>query len=74
MFGQVVDFIDNGAPVGSPVTHAKCLVDELRDINTYAGQFHHDTNPGNADTVQIITAELTKFCQRALDLVHKGIV
>ena len=73
MFGQVVNYIDNGAPAGSPVTHAKCLVAELQEINTYAGQFHHDTNPGNADTVHITPAELTKFCQRALDVVHKGI-
>lgn len=73
MFGQVVNYIDNGAPAGSPVAHAKCLVDELQEINTYAGQFHHDTNPGNADTVHITPAELTKFCQRALDVVHKGI-
>lgn len=73
MFGQVVNFIDNGAPAGSPVMHAKCLVDELREINTYAGQFHHDTNPGNADTVHITPAELTKFCKRALDVVHKGV-
>ena len=38
MFGQVVNYIDNEAPAGSPVAHAKCLVDELQDINTYAGQ------------------------------------
>lgn len=74
MFGHVVDFIDNGAPAGSPVMHAKGLVDGLREINTYAGQFHHDTNPGNADTVHITPTELAKFSQRALNIVHKGTI
>ena len=73
MFGEVVRYIENDAPTNSPVCHAKCLVKELQEINTYAGQFHHDTNPGNADTVHITPAELTNFCQRALDVVHKGV-
>ena len=73
MFGQVVDHIDN-APAGSPIAHAQCLVKELREINTYAGQFHHDTNPGNADTMHITPTELTTFSNRSLVVIHKGTV
>jgi wobble nucleotide-excising tRNase len=71
MFGQVVAFI-NGAVHPSPVCHAQSLVGELNEINEYAGQFHHDTNPGNADTVQITSTELHMFSVRALKIVHKG--
>lgn len=71
MFGQVVTFIrDAKAP--HPVTFAQPLVDELHEVNEYAGQFHHDTNPGNADKVVIVPAELRAFSERALNIVHKG--
>ncbi len=72
MFGQIINYIDKKAPPGSPVLHAKCLVEELQQINDYAGKFHHDTNPKEADTVNITPTELNKFSQRALDIVHKG--
>ena len=70
MFGQVVLHIrDSVAP--SPLCHAARLVNELNEINDYAGQFHHDTNP-DADTVITTPAELKAFVDRALCVVHKG--
>ena len=70
MFGQVVVLIrDSIAP--SPLCYAKNLVDELNEINDYAGQFHHDANP-DADTVVVTAAELKTFADRALGVVHKG--
>jgi wobble nucleotide-excising tRNase len=71
MFGQVVAFIKD-APESNPVSFAQPLVDELQEINDYAGQFHHDTNPGNADTVHIVSSELKQYAERALAVVHKG--
>lgn len=71
MFGQVLGVIGS-AVAPSPLCHAQCLINELHEINTYAGQFHHDTNPGNADTIQIVAAELNTFATRALKVVHKG--
>lgn len=71
MFGHVVAFI-NSALAPSPICHAQSLVAELNEINNYAGQFHHDTNPGNADTVQITPTELHTFAVRALAVIHKG--
>ena len=71
MFGQVVGYIGE-AVAPSPVCHAQSLVGELNEINIYAGQFHHDTNPGNADTVQITASELNTFAIRALTVIHKG--
>lgn len=69
LFGQVVVHIrDATAP--SPLCHAKNLVDELNEINEYAGQFHHDTNP-DADSVAVTASELKTFVERALGLVHK---
>lgn len=70
MFGQVVVLIrDAVAP--NPLFHAQNLVAELNDINEYAGQFHHDTNPG-ADTVTVVASELKTYVERALHIVHTG--
>ncbi|MCF5545393.1 AAA family ATPase [Pseudomonas salomonii] len=72
MFGQVLTHIRNStAP--SPLTYAKTLIDELQEINSYAGQFHHDTNP-DCDTVQITSSELLTYGERALKLVYSGTV
>jgi len=70
MFGQVVSLIQDSIDP-SPLCHAKNLVDELNEINDYAGQFHHDTNP-DADAVVITASELKTFVDRALGVVHKG--
>lgn len=71
LFGQVVVLIrDAKAP--SPLCHAQALVEELNEINEYAGQFHHDTNP-SADTVVVVEPELKTFVERALGVVHRGV-
>ena len=70
LFGQVIDAIKN-APQGSPLVYAQNITDELTGINSYAGQFHHDTNP-SADQVQIIDGELRQFVERAISVVHAG--
>lgn len=70
MFGQVVVHIRD-AVVPNPLAHAKNLVDELNEINDYAGQFHHDTNP-DPDSVVVTAAELKTFVDRALAVVHRG--
>jgi len=71
IFGQVVAFINDAKPL-HPVCFAKGLVSELNEINDYAGQFHHDTNPGKVDTVVIVPSELRTYAERALNIVHKG--
>lgn len=71
MFGQVVVCIRD-APASSPLSHAKSLVAELNDINEYAGQFHHDTNP-SADMAIVVATELKTYVSRSLHLVHGGV-
>lgn len=70
MFGTVVIRIRDSVPP-SPLCHAFGLIDELNELNDYAGQFHHDTNP-DADTISIAAPELRTFVDRALCIVHKG--
>ena len=71
LFGQVVVLVrDAKAP--SPLCHAQTLVDELNEINEYAGQFHHDTNP-SADAIVVVESELKTFVERALGVVHRGV-
>lgn len=71
MFGQVVVLIRD-APILSPLCHAQNLVDELNEINEYAGQFHHDTNPSGAESVNVVVTELKIYVERSLHVVHKG--
>lgn len=72
LFGQVVDLINN-AQTPSPLTYAQNITGELNEINRYAGQFHHDTNPA-ADQVVIVDGELINFVERAIRVVHAGAV
>jgi hypothetical protein len=71
LFGQVVVLIRDSLAT-SPLSHAKNLVDELNEINEYASQFHHDTNPDGADSIVITASELKTYVNRALSVVHKG--
>ncbi|MBW5877773.1 AAA family ATPase [Yersinia enterocolitica] len=71
MFGQIVAAIQN-SNAGSPLNYATSLIPELNGINTYAGKFHHDTNPG-ADAEIIVDAELLSFANRAMTLMYKGV-
>lgn len=71
LFGQAIDSINN-ATQGSPLAHAQNITAELNEINGYAGQYHHDTNP-SADQVLIIDGELRQFVERAIRVVHAGI-
>jgi len=70
LFGQVLAEIKK-APIHNPLRYAQVLFDELNEINDYAGQFHHDTNP-EAEMVRIVATELKMFVQRALSVVYKG--
>lgn len=72
LFGQIIIAI-NGAQPPNPLIHAQNITDELTEINTYAGQFHHDTNPA-ADQVVVVDGELRTYVIRALNLVHRGAV
>jgi wobble nucleotide-excising tRNase len=71
LFGQIVAAI-RSAGAASPLRHAANLVDELNELNEFAGQFHHDTNPDGADSVQVTAAGLKSFVDRALAVVHGG--
>jgi wobble nucleotide-excising tRNase len=71
LFGKVVAQIrDAVAP--SPLVHAQNLLIELNEINDYVGQFHHDTNPGGADSIAVVASELKTYVNRALHIVHRG--
>jgi wobble nucleotide-excising tRNase len=70
LFGDVVALIVN-AQQPSPLVHAQNITVELNQINGYAGQFHHDTNPA-VDQVIVVDGELRTFVVRALAAVHRG--
>ncbi len=70
LFGAVVNSISS-AQRPSPLVHAQNITNELNEINSYAGQFHHDTNPA-VDQVQVVDGELRGFVERAVKVVHAG--
>ena len=72
MFGGILAHIGTVDP-SDPLSYASSLVEELKDINGYAGQFHHDTNPGICETLPVTTSELLTYCHRALTLVYRGV-
>lgn len=70
LFGDIVGEASSvSAP--DPLSFLQDSVGELNEINSYAGQFHHDTNAA-ADFVTVVDAELKTYADRALQLVHKG--
>ena len=44
-------------------------LDELGAINDYSKKYHHDTNPGKADSEPLDDGELSNFVRRTLDIV-----
>ncbi|HKV96598.1 MAG TPA: AAA family ATPase [Gammaproteobacteria bacterium] len=70
LFGQIVALAIDPATTG-PLINIRPLAQELLEINDYARQFHHDTNPG-ADSVQVVDSELLGFARRALAVIYKN--
>ncbi|WP_301182572.1 AAA family ATPase [Subtercola boreus] len=68
MLGTAIDQV-NQAVSPSPLVHAKAQVAELQNINTFAGKFHHDTNPdfasADADEDSVLA-----YSKRAQALIH----
>lgn len=70
LFGEIVRQIEIAQP-STPLSHAQVLVNELNEINSYAGKYHHDTNT-DAETEMVITAELHIYSRRALGVIYGG--
>lgn len=70
LFGEIIQLILS-AEVNTPLHNALSITDELNQINSYAGRFHHDTNP-NAANEPVMHGELSAFCSRALNIVYRG--
>jgi wobble nucleotide-excising tRNase len=70
MFGQIISIVaDPTTP--TPLSHLRPIVPQLRKINEYAGQFHHDANE-NADSAPVVEAELLHYTRQALDLIYQN--
>lgn len=68
LFGDIVQLIST-APTGSPLHNALPITNELNEINSFAGKFHHDTNP-NAANESVSSGELASYCRRALNILY----
>lgn len=70
MFGQIIAEAAN-ARSGDPLGYLQPLLKKLGEVNDYAGQFHHDTNPG-FESVPVVDGELLGFAKRALELIYQN--
>jgi wobble nucleotide-excising tRNase len=70
LFGEIIGQVKQ-AQLPNPLFYLKPLATEFYEVNEYAGDFHHNTNP-DADTVYIEESELRSYAERALTIVHKG--
>jgi wobble nucleotide-excising tRNase len=70
MFGQIIALAAQ-AQAGDPLAYLQPLLNEMGEVNDYAGQFHHDTNPG-FETAPVVDAELLTFARRALTLIYQN--
>lgn len=70
MFGGIIALAVDPKTIG-PLSNLRPLERELRNINGYACQFHHDTNQ-NADTVQVVDTELLIYARSALTLIYQN--
>lgn len=68
MLGTAIDQIDK-ALAGSPLFLAQEHVPTMRSLNSFAGKFHHDTNPDFA-TVRPDAQSVATYGKRVLDLIH----
>ncbi|MFD0044925.1 AAA family ATPase [Pseudarthrobacter scleromae] len=68
LLGEAIAKIRSSA-APSPLHFAVSVVDEIEKINTYAGNFHHDTNPGYV-AAPVSRKELRDFASRTMDVVH----
>ncbi len=70
MFGHIIALADK-TPAGDPLAHLKPILKEMGDVNDYAKQFHHDTNP-DSETVPVVDGELLSYAKRTLQLIYQN--
>jgi hypothetical protein len=54
-----------------PLSNLAPIVNELTEVNDYAGRFHHDTNQ-NDEVASIVDSELLTYARRALNLIYQN--
>ncbi len=69
-FGHIISLVVNPSTTG-PLALLRPLSKELREINEYVSQFHHDTNQ-SAESAPVADAELLAFARRALGLIYQN--
>lgn len=70
MFGEIIG-LASSATSQDPLVYLQPSLQELRAVNNYTSQFHHDTNPG-CENVHIVDSELRSFAKRALKLIYSS--
>lgn len=73
MLGSSISEIDSAAGTSSPLAVMSHRVAELRKMNDFACQFHHDTNPDYEDRTQKATQwEVQAEGRKILEFIHSA--
>jgi len=70
LFGQIIALVQQAVPP-DPLSNLAPIVNELTEVNDYAGRFHHDTNQ-NDEVASIVDSELLTYARRALNLIYQN--
>jgi len=69
LFGEIIRRSTDDST--SPLFNLSLHITEYNAVNSYAGDFHHATNP-SADSIPVIDDELRSYAQRALNLIYQN--
>ena len=70
MLGTAITAIENSGD-SSGLRFMRSQVSELRRLNSYAGQFHHDTNPEFSSQISIDEGELLAYASDILEFIQQ---
>lgn len=70
--GKAISAIANASGTDSPCAAMATRVEELREMNRYASQFHHETQPDYAAAQRADHREIARNGERILDFIHSA--
>ncbi len=70
--GKAISAIEEAAGTDSPCAVMASRVDDLREMNDYASQFHHETQPDYSAAQRVDHREIARNGKRILEFIHSA--
>lgn len=72
MLGNAITEIEKAKDSDSPLAAMAMHIDKLRDINSYASQFHHNAQPDLKAARKVPHSEIVTRGTQVLDFIHSA--